>query len=96
MDIEQLDRVLNHKNIKNLRKESFDHECLERVLRFIIDDQEYAIIWWYNVSYLNHNNITVPFVKVVQSGSWPNNKKLNLQFKDEHGDTCCIIGLEDY
>ena len=97
MEIEELDNVLTHKNIENIEsKRGLGEEYFKRKRRFVIAGEKYQITWYRNTSYLEHRNIIVRFDLVKQSGTWPNNKKMNLQFYNTNLETCCIIPLEDY
>lgn len=94
--IEDLDAVLEHKNILELERSALGNEMLDRVREFEINGMPYDITWYKNICYLVCGGLKVPFYKVRQSGTWPNNKKLNLQFEYIDGATCAIIELEDY
>jgi len=93
--IEDLDKVLIHKNIKNVEKFPYGEELFKRVRKFKIFGLEYKIKWWNNQCYLTHFGVTVLFDTVEQSGTWPNNMKLNLQFCT-NDDICAIVGIEYY
>ena len=87
---------LGHMNILNIEQAAVGDETFDRVRKFEIDGMPYDIIWYKNISYLVCGGLKVPFHKVYQSGTWPNDKKLNLQFEYCGGETCAIIELEDY
>lgn len=94
--IEDLGRVLTHKNIEIIPSDAEGGELFNRNRRFIVNGTQYKICWYSNVSYLYCGDIIVPFHAARQSGSWPSRKKLNLQFYDARGDVCCILGIEDW
>jgi len=99
ISIEDLDKVLMHPNIVQLRSGKFSEELFERQRSFQINQSgqvfNYVVEWYKNISYLYVGGVQVPFHTVVQSGTWPNRKKLNLQFY-YHGEVAAILGIEDY
>jgi hypothetical protein len=93
ISIEQLDTVLNHPSISLLCSEMGD-DTFDRSRKFVIDGKKYEIIWYVNECTLYHENMIVPFDYVIQSGTFPNQSIMNLQFyrgKDSY--PICIIGL---
>ena len=93
--IEMLDKFLIHKNIEKVESFKLNDSEFERWRSFKIMEEEYDIEWWVNGCYLHHRNLTIPFDLMIQSGTWPNKYKLNLQFY--HNDNiCCIIPLKEY
>lgn len=95
ISLEDLEKVLIHRNIIPSPVIEQAGE-LNRNRSFVIDQVFYTIEWWVNVCYLYSNGLKVVFYDVEQSGTWPNTYKTNLQFKDEHGSTMAIIGIEKY
>jgi len=94
MEIEHLDCVLKHKNIERIEcQKGIGDEYFERKRKFVIAGETYQITWYRNTSYLEHRNLTIPFDSVKQSGTWPNNKKTNLQFYNSKLETCCILPI---
>jgi hypothetical protein len=93
--IEDLDRVLKHKNI--LLMPHGDNSSIEfrRRRDLIINGTMYIISWYINQCYLTRDRLTVPFSFVKQSNTWPNRAKTNLQFYNKKGDICCILMLEE-
>ncbi len=94
INIDRLDAVLKHKNICGPWRDAVGDERFERVRLFRIGEQEFKIRWFVNISYLTCGGLMVPFHTVEQSGTWPNNKKLNLQFS-YRGEVCAVLALED-
>jgi len=95
MTIEELDRALDHPNIKVQRTQTGCAPgvfCRER--EFIINDVRYEIVWYHN-----HSTIRMPggceimFDRVKQSGTWPSRSKLNLHFYIA-GETSAVIPIE--
>jgi hypothetical protein len=92
--IEQLDEVLVHDNIKNIPLMTARPEEFLRDRAFEIDGERYTIEWWTNICYLTVGEVLIPFRYVVKHGTWPNGKKLNLQFYNDQRQVCCVIPLE--
>ena len=93
--IEQLDEVLVHDNLKNISLMPAWPEEFLRARAFEINGERYTIEWWSNICYLNVGGALIPFRYVVKQGTWPNGKKLNLQFYNDHQQVCCVIPLEE-
>ena len=92
-DIKDLDKVLQHKNIK-LESNPKPDEFFDRVRYFSIDVRFYKIVWYCNICYLYHNELQIPFNYVEQCGTWPNNAKTNLQFYTADNTAVCILPIE--
>lgn len=95
MQLEELEKVLTHRNIILLPVQEEPGE-LNRERSFVIENSVYTIEWWRNVCYLHTNGLKMVFDNVVQSGTWPNSYKTNLQFQDVCGGTMAIIGIEKH
>jgi len=93
--IEELDKVLEHSNIKVCKKNR-KGELFSRIRVFNINNELYKITWYPNTCYLYYNHLTIPFQYAKQSDTWPNNAKQNLQFYDGGGEVCCVLKIEDY
>jgi len=95
----------SHNNIKNLTTRSIGDEIIHRVFVFEINNVEYVIEWWNNISYLMAgvswdnsvytSQLTVIFTELDINGFWPHNSKLDLNFSYD-GETCAILRLEEY
>jgi hypothetical protein len=96
--IENLDKVLEHKNITNISYGKYGDEFIERIREFDVEGMHIKIIWFCNESNveLYDGKIIIPFVDVEQSNTWPNRGKMNLQFYDSGGEVCLIIKIEDW
>lgn len=94
--IEDLDMALEHKNIVVSTPVLPGEYAFNRTRLVFINGNEYRIAWWRNQCYLEHDDMIVLFKYVRQSGTWPNNKKVNLQFYDHHNAVCCVVGIEGY
>lgn len=93
--IEDLDRVLKHKNILSRPYGDGSSTEFRRHRELIINQTMYGISWYINQCYLIRDKLTVPFSFVKQSNTWPNRAKTNLQFYNKKGDICCILMLEE-
>lgn len=93
--LEGLEKVLQHKNITIIPIDEKEGE-LNRMRSFVVNSQFYTIEWWKNVCYLYSGGLMIVFCNAVQSGTWPNTFKTNLQFQNEHGTTMAVIGIERY
>lgn len=95
--IEDLDKVLTHKNITVSKYGDKDKLVIFRRHReVIINGVMYTISWYINDCYLKTKDLEIPFRKVRQTGTWPNGAKMNLQFYDKNEDVCCILRIEEY
>ena len=94
--IEHIDKTLIHKNIEFIKPPKREDCHFERCRHFDIFGKRYTIEWWNNICYLKHQELTIIFCFVEQSNTWPNNAKLNLQFKDNNGNTVCILPIDYY
>lgn len=94
---EELQKVLTHKNIKILlERELPEGTYFNRWIDFEIEENLYSIEWYSNLCTLISQGLSITFTQVTQSGTWPNNYKLNLQFNYNNNDTCAVIGIEKY
>ena len=87
--IEELEKALSHPNI-DICKHYLNSFC------FITEiyGNQYIINWHRNMSRLTHGDMDVMFFSVKQSATWPNNRKLNLQFYDNNNQIVCVIPIE--
>jgi hypothetical protein len=91
-----LDKVLEHKNIK-VEKPKSEESSERRTRRFTINDKSYKIDWYHNGCILEHNEVIIPFSKVAKKNTWPTDSKMNLQFYIGCDyELCCIISIEKW
>lgn len=89
-----LDKALEHKNIK-VEKPRSEKASEKRIRRFTINNNSYKIDWYFNGCILKHDEVIIPFTKVVKRNTWPTDSKMNLQFYiGRDYELCCIISIE--
>ena len=91
--IDNLDKVLQHKEIK-LKPNHKPNKFFDRIRYFSVGTKFYKIKWYCNICYLYHNGLQIPFIRVEQSSTWPNNAKTNLQFYATDTVIACILPIE--
>lgn len=96
MMIEDLDKVLVHKNIEILTDHVNKGGYLNRLRTFAVDGIMYQIKW-----YINQSTLFLPggcaamFTEVEQSHTWPSGAKMNLQFR-YNDDVVFVLPIEQY
>jgi len=94
--LKQIDKLLEYHTIDAFPVLEVGGE-FNRKRRFNIEGNEWRIVWYKNICYLENNNqsLIIPFEQVKLTNTWPTRSKMNLQFYYQ-GEVCCVLKIEDF